>query len=188
VKADGKRAVGQRPNPTAAGRGLRIEGPKHQNKIKDKTKTFYERKNQKHLRSDLCRASRWSAPKQRKNQTRKESWRRVASLPPPGSSLYEKMLGSARPPCSRFGRYRKSGLRNTTKSRSPSRKRNSASRASLTIRQSRSTPSGIFSGARTHVAGGIPVPVAASAAAGASGMPYRDPWRFGSASSRPRRS
>jgi hypothetical protein len=45
MKADSKPPVG--PKAKSDGRGeirLRIEGSKHQKKIKDKTKTFYERK------------------------------------------------------------------------------------------------------------------------------------------------
>jgi hypothetical protein len=65
-------------------------------KTKEKTKTFHEEKKQN--------ADGWSRVeppvgrhRDRENQIRKESWLRIASLPPPGSSLDENMLTVAAP-------------------------------------------------------------------------------------------
>jgi hypothetical protein len=79
---------------------FRTEEPKREKekpktKSKTKTKTFYERKIKNHRRLDLSRPPVGPAPRLPKFKTRKESWRRVASLPPPGSSLYEKMLSTS---------------------------------------------------------------------------------------------
>jgi len=60
-------------------------------KSKTKPKPFYERKTKRPTVGAL-QGLPLVGSETAQNQVRKESWRRVASLPPPGSSLDENML------------------------------------------------------------------------------------------------
>ena len=66
-------------------------------KSKTKPKPFYERKTKRPTVGAL-QGLPMVGSETAQNQVRKESWRRVASLPPPGSSFNEKMLLDATRP------------------------------------------------------------------------------------------